>query len=74
METQPTARVRETIGECAGEVWEFLHEHGPTNITKLLHNLGLSRDLIFQGIGWLAREGKLDISEDGRKKIVSLTG
>ncbi len=62
----------EAIGECAGQLWAHLEANGPTNITRLLRDLGLSRDLVFQGIGWLAREEKLTIDDNGRKKIVSL--
>lgn len=72
MSTETTVNPIDAIGTCAGEIWRYLDAHGPTNITRLLHDLGQSRDLIFQGIGWLAREGKLSICEDGRKKTISL--
>jgi predicted transcriptional regulator len=73
MADRPTKPI-EAIGQCAGKVWSCLSKNGPTNITRLLRDLGLSRDLVFQAIGWLAREGKLTIEDTGRKKVVSLTG
>jgi hypothetical protein len=30
------------------------------------------RDVVMQALGWLAREEKLDIEEDGRTRTVSL--
>ena len=58
------------IGTCAGDVWRYLEQHGPMNITGLLRGLGASRDLVFQAIGWLAREGKVAIEGQGRKKLL----
>ena len=72
MSMEATSKPIEAIGDCAGEIWSYLDAHGPTNITRLLSDLGLSRDLVFQGIGWLAREEKLTIDDTGRKKVVML--
>ena len=60
------------IGETAGAVWHVLNDHGPQSLAKLVERVGGNRDLVMQGIGWLAREGKLEISETKRGKVVSL--
>jgi len=60
------------IGEEAGSIWHLLYEAGPLPMTKLIKDSGAPRDLVMQAIGWLAREGKLIIEEEGRKKVVSL--
>jgi hypothetical protein len=63
----------EQIGDTAGVVWHHLHENGPLSITQLTKDIDAPRDVIMQAIGWLAREDKLAIEEEGRsKKIVSL--
>ena len=63
----------EQIGETAGQIWHFLHEHGSCSITQLVKEVDAPRDVVMQGLGWLAREDKLSIEEDSRgKKIVSL--
>ena len=60
------------IGETAGEVWDVLDEWGPQSLAKLVKAVGKPRDVIMQAIGWLAREEKICIDEDGRSRIVSL--
>jgi hypothetical protein len=47
------------IGATAGAIWDYLHAHGPTTQTQVIKELGLPRDLVLKGIGWLAREDKL---------------
>jgi hypothetical protein len=60
------------IGETAGAVWHALHENGPLTLAKLEKQLGVNRDLVMQAVGWLAREGKIEISESKRAKVVAL--
>lgn len=60
------------IGETAGAIWRTLADHGPQSLAKVVERVGGNRDVIMQGIGWLAREGKLDIAETRRGKILSL--
>jgi hypothetical protein len=61
------------IGATAGKVWQLLDVKGPQPLTKLVKELDdAPRDVIMQAIGWLAREDKLEIEEEGRSRIVSL--
>ena len=62
----------EQIGETAGLVWHALHESGPLTLTKLTKEVDAPKDLVLQAIGWLAREDKIVIEEDGRSKTISL--
>jgi hypothetical protein len=62
----------ETIGDAAGQVWHYLHEHGPTSLSRLVKEVDVPRDVVMQAVGWLAREHKLTIDEESRSKIVSL--
>jgi hypothetical protein len=62
----------EQIGETAGIVWQVLDDEGSVPLTKLVKKVSAPRDQVMQAIGWLAREDKLLIEEEGRKKIVSL--
>ena len=61
------------IGEMAGSVWHELNVNGPLSLAKLVERVGGNRDTVMQAIGWLAREGKIDITENKRGKTVSLT-
>ena len=61
------------IGETAGKIWHVLDLKGSQTIAKLVKEIDdTPRDVIMQALGWLAREDKLEIEEDGRSRIVSL--
>jgi len=60
------------IGETAGAVWRLLDKNGPLTLAKLVKDIDLPRDTIMQALGWLAREDKIDIEENGRTRTVSL--
>ena len=60
------------IGEAAGKIWEALHGNEPMSRTKISKKTGLSVVSLNQGIGWLAREGKLAREKKNRKEPISL--
>jgi DNA-binding transcriptional ArsR family regulator len=74
MTTASSASCVASIGEMAGVVWCTLSENGSMPIAKLVKAIGEPRDNIMQAIGWLAREDKIDIVEEGRSRLISLRG
>ncbi len=62
----------ERIGETAGAVWRVLAEDGPANVTNLVKATGQRRETVLEALGWLAREDKISIEEQGRSRIISL--
>jgi predicted transcriptional regulator len=60
------------IGTVAGMIWQFLDMHGPATLSKLAKEVDAPRDAVMQGIGWLAREGKIRFEEASRSKVVAL--
>ena len=60
--------IREQVGETAGRVWHLLNDQGPQTLAQLRKRLNGSGELVTFALGWLAREDKVDISQD--KKIV----
>lgn len=62
----------EQIGATAGCVWHTLAEQGPLSLAKLVKAVAQPRDLVMQALGWLAREGKIEIREESRSRIVAL--
>lgn len=61
------------IGEAAGKIWQALHADGPMRRSGIAKATGLSGDLLNQGIGWLAREGKIASQmQKGRKEVYRL--
>ena len=68
-----TAEVFATeVGHMAGDVWQLLDNNGPLSITEIVKMIDAPRDQVMQSIGWLAREGKLTVRTEGRRKIASL--
>lgn len=59
----------ERIGETAGKVWQFLKTNGPAVAARIQKGIGESMALTHQGIGWLAREGKLEIDRSQKKDM-----
>ena len=60
------------IGDTAGVVWKVLSKDGPLTMAKLVKAVGEPRDTVMQALGWLARENKICIEEEGRSRVVSL--
>jgi hypothetical protein len=72
MATVASNECTEQIGSTAGEVWHCLADHGPMTLGKLTKSVGTSRDVVMQAVGWLAREGKLEMADTSRGRVVSL--
>ena len=62
----------EQIGITAGKIWYYLSENEKATISKLSQELAESDRAILMGIGWLAREGKLTFSPQGRATYITL--
>lgn len=62
----------EAIGEAAGKIWQFLDKHGEASVNKVTTETGLSKNDVQRGIGWLAKEGKLNVVINGRVETLSL--
>ena len=60
------------IGDGAGAIWRYLHEHGQTTLGRLRQGTRLSDQLLLMGVGWLAREGKVSVVQQGRTLNLSL--
>ncbi|MCF2738211.1 Protein of uncharacterised function (DUF2582) [uncultured Bacteroides sp.] len=63
----------QSIGNCAGVIWKLLNgEHRKWSYNEIKKSTGLSDREINAAIGWLAREGKLNIEEtqQGKRNIL----
>ena len=66
----------ETIGVNAGTVWNALNEAEALGLKQLKKITKLKDKEVFAALGWLAREGKINIDvdpADEKECIVSLT-
>lgn len=66
----------ESIGTDAGRVWTALNEADALGVKQLKKITKLKDKEIFAALGWLAREGKININvdpADEKDYIISLT-
>ena len=62
----------DNIGNIAGTIWHYLEENDEATITKLTRELRETERTILMGIGWLAREGKLDFEKRKQGTYITL--
>ena len=64
----------DAMGEDAGRVWEYLNKNGDASTTQLAKGLKTTTPKIHRALGWLAREGKIQIERVKGIEQISLTG
>ena len=62
----------DNIGNIAGAIWHYLEENNEATVTKLTRELGENERTILMGVGWLAREGKLDFEKRKQGTYITL--
>ncbi|MFH0887355.1 MAG: winged helix-turn-helix domain-containing protein [bacterium] len=60
------------IGDVAGKVWNALGKRGELSVAQLPLLLKIKGEMVYQGLGWLAREGKVQYRQENSKNFVSL--
>lgn len=60
------------MGTMAGRIWTILRYQGRQSVSSIVKRIGAPRDYVMEGIGWLAREGKIRVVEESRVRVVSL--
>ena len=60
------------VGETAGKIWQLLSEEGPQTFPQLRKKLNGSGEVLSFALGWLAREDKVDITQDKKTLTVAL--
>jgi len=63
---------KEKIGFNAGALWAYLNETGEKNIKDAKKACKLTDKELYAAMGWLAREGKIEIKEEEKEVFVSL--
>lgn len=64
--------IKGQVGETAGKIWEMLNKSGPQTLAQIKKRLSGSGELVAFALGWLAREGKVGISQDKKTFKVTL--
>ena len=64
--------LQEQIGMSAGQIYNYLFDNGETTFSKIKKELDLKGNFADLGLGWLAREDKVEISKKGASVNVKL--
>ena len=64
--------LQEQIGFTAGEIYNYLNTKGESTFAKMKKELDLKGNFADLGLGWLAREDKVEISQKGASVRVRL--
>lgn len=68
-----TIMYEEKAGALAGKIWETLNESGKLSGKELKKAAKIRTDKeLYLGLGWLLREGKLDVAEEAKDILVAL--
>ena len=62
----------ESIGSIAGAIWHYLEDNNEATLTKLTREIGENERKVLMGVGWLAREGKLDFEQRKQGTYITL--
>ena len=62
----------ENIGNVAGAIWHYLEINSEASVTKLTREIGENERTVLMGVGWLAREGKIDFEKRKQGTYITL--
>ena len=57
---------------AADMIWIRLNVNGGMMLRRLRTLVRMEKSVFYQGLGWLAREGKISITKDGWRTRISL--
>lgn len=72
MEVKMVQELQEQIGFSAGMIYDYLNNNGESTFSKMKKELDLKGNFADLGLGWLAREDKVEISKKGTSVSVRL--
>jgi hypothetical protein len=65
--------MKKMVGEMAGTVWNILGKKGRVDISSLPQISKKKGEIVYQALGWLAREDKIEFHKKEGRTLVSLT-
>lgn len=60
------------IGETAGRIWKTLSDHQEISLSRIPKMVGEKDAVVYQALGWLAREDKIEYHSKANRTLVSL--
>ena len=65
--------MKEQIGQVAGQVWSVLGQKGEVELSQLPRFIKQKSEVVYQALGWLAREEKIKYTPKGSKSFIALS-
>ncbi len=65
--------MKEVIGHTAGKIWATLSEQSPVSMSRLPKLVGEKDTVVYQALGWLAREDKVEYETKSNRTTVTLS-
>jgi hypothetical protein len=65
--------MKEKIGKSAGLAWKILKDKGEIDMARLPRMMNEKTIIVYQALGWLAREDKVQYRVKSGKTLISLT-
>ena len=62
------------IGSTAGQVWNLLKKQGKASVSAVESGVKAPKRRVHMALGWLAREGKIEMATEGGGLRVWLVG
>lgn len=72
MLTKTEVTMEKKIGETAGRIWKLLQDKGKVSVAQLPKALDDRDVIVYQALGWLAREGKVAYQSEGNRTFIEL--
>lgn len=67
-------KIDKVIGDNAGKIWLILRKHGPLTASKISSITKIKLIDVYSGLGWLAREGKIESEKKSWYTVYKLIG
>lgn len=64
--------MKKKIGENAGLIWTYLNNEGEKDLKDVKKHTKLTDKDLYAALGWLAREDKIEIKENGKDIAIGL--
>ena len=61
------------IGITAGDIWHYLDKHEQATLDELTRGIERPKDLVLMSLGWLAREGHVNLRDAKTGYLARLT-
>ncbi|MFH2035929.1 MAG: winged helix-turn-helix domain-containing protein [Candidatus Zixiibacteriota bacterium] len=64
--------MKEIIGLTAGKIWTMLKKKNEVSLSQLPKVVNEKQVIVYQALGWLAREDKIEYITKGKATMVTL--